>query len=72
MVKISKNDPKTRVEDKLVVFCPECQKQLKIIVSVDYKGNKTTMYRCGEPCNFSYPMYKKSYQDLVYKWVKIK
>ena len=68
MAKGSKNNPTNRDNNKLVVYCSECNKEIKVYVIVNCQGNKRTVYKCSN-CEFEYPLYKGSYQDLRHEWI---
>jgi hypothetical protein len=70
MAKISKNNPASRDNRKLIVYCPECDKEVKPTMTVTFEGCSQMVYKCtNENCKKQFPLFKKSYLDYRYEWV---
>lgn len=64
---ISKNNPAVRDNLKLVVYCPECNKVMKMLMRVP--GRKMVYVCSDESCGHSEPVSRGSYKNLRHEWV---
>lgn len=63
---ISKNNPAVRDNQKLVVYCPTCNKIMKMLMRVP---GRQMVYVCSDDvCGYSEPITKGSYKNLKHEW----
>lgn len=67
---ISKNNPSARDNMRLYVYCPTCDKVMKMLMSAP---SRQMFYVCSdEKCNCRVPITKGSYKDLRHEWANKK
>ena len=60
----SKNNPRNRDKQRLLVLCPKCEKEMQIVKVVP--GGM--FYKC-EKCQSYHPITPGCYQEFEHKWV---
>jgi hypothetical protein len=64
---VSKNNPRNRDRQKLMVQCRDCLSEMKIVKCIPGGMN----YKC-EKCNVYHPITKGSYKQFPHKWASKK
>lgn len=68
--KISKNNPASRDNSKLIIYCPDCDKEVKLVMVVNHKGHSKMMYECvNEKCKKQIAVQHQSYLSLRHEWI---
>lgn len=71
MAKISKNNPVTREQFRLAVYCPDCGKEMRPVKVVAMKGGAHMVYSCTDAtCGRQEPLSPQSYKSMNHDWVK--
>ncbi len=68
----SKNNPANREQQKLVIYCPDCEKEEVKAVKVVQVGGSTNMFYCCKKCSFRVAIKPESYKELPFEWVSRK
>ena len=67
---VSKNNPNIRARQKLMVYCPKCEGETRIVKRVGVeKDVPSGMYYVCTECSESMLLTKGSYKHMNYKWV---
>lgn len=61
----SKNNPRNRDKQRLVVMCPDCKNEMLLVKTVP--GGMR--YKC-EKCNIYHPVSRGCYKQFPHEWVK--
>jgi ssDNA-binding Zn-finger/Zn-ribbon topoisomerase 1 len=68
--KISKNNPASRDQTRLIVYCPDCGKEMKIWKILEPTGASKMVYRCSnDKCNKQVDKHPQSYKDLPHEFI---
>ena len=62
---ISKNNPKMRDHQRLVIFCPDCEGEMSLVKRVPGGMH----YVCAKDGN-AIPVSRRSYLDMNHQWVR--